>query len=77
MKKTTPSLDTRPRFGFCHDLDREPQLIRERAGEGDRAYGRSRRMAVAVIPMPYLSPKMKRLVREFTADLWPKENSRG
>lgn len=65
MKTPPPSTDSRPRFGWCHDLDNDPQIIAESGSpETDQS--------VAVIPLPFLSLKIKKQVREFTQSLWPK-----
>lgn len=53
--------DLRPRFGWCDDLDLDPQYISEkRVGGG---------IYVAVIPMPFNSGKIRKEVREFTTRL--------
>ena len=70
MSKLKP--DPRPRFGFCWDLDKEPQIVRERTLWGDANFGRKRRTAVAVIPLPFMSSKQKAKVRAFAKTLWPK-----
>lgn len=57
--------DNRPRFGWCPDLDSIPQEVLE-----DKIFPNER--SVAVIPLPFMSPKMKAKVREFTKSLWPK-----
>ena len=56
--------DTRPRFGWCDDLDLTPQHIYE-----DRAKGY---IPVVVIPLPFMAPKQKKAIREFAKSLWPR-----
>lgn len=63
--------DPRPRFGFCWTLDTEPQVIREKVCYGDSMHGRKRRTAVAVIPLPFMSSKMKARVRAFAKSINP------
>lgn len=65
--------DPRPRFGFAygHDLDNDPQKIYERTRLGDSIYGRINRTAVAVIPLPFMSSKMKARVRAFAKSINP------
>ena len=63
--------DTRPRFGFCWCLDNDPQTIREHTSLGDSILGRVNRVAVAVIPLPFMSSKQKAKIRAFAKTLWP------
>jgi hypothetical protein len=46
-------------------LDDERQRIFER-------HGTAAEHPVAVIPLPFASPKMRKAVQEFTKGLWPK-----
>lgn len=64
MKTKTPKPDNRPRFGWCGSLDSDPQRIWEEKIPEQRA--------VALIPLPFNSPKIKKAIREFTKSLWPK-----
>ena len=50
--------DNRPRFGWCDDLGKDPQMILEERDQGD--------VPVVVIPLPYMSSKIKHKIREFT-----------
>jgi hypothetical protein len=59
--------DNLPRFGFCYDLDAEPQIIHERP----IAKIPARPRAVVVIPLPFMSAKQKAKVRAFTKSLHP------
>lgn len=63
--------DPRPRFGFCWKLDNNPQVIREKPRLGDAIHGRINRTAVAVIPLPFMSSKMKARVRAFAKTINP------
>jgi hypothetical protein len=67
MKNKKPAkLDNRPRFGYCRDLDRNPQIITE------DSKGVKTARQVAVIPLPYMSPKVRAKVRAFVnGTLWP------
>ena len=59
--------DQRPRFGWCTNLDNEPQHIYEKGYQDFRT-------PVVVIPLPYMSAKMRKKIREFTnGTIWPKE----
>ncbi len=69
MKTKQP--DNRPRFGFCGSIDAEPQQIFERSILVDSYYGRDARRCVAVIPLPFMSAKIKAKVRAFTKTLHP------
>lgn len=65
--KTPPTTDTRPRFGWCDDLDLEPQRVREsRRGKDD--------ISVVVIPLPFHSTKLRKKIKEFAKSLWQKED---
>lgn len=67
MKHKTENPDNRPRFGWCDNLDNEPQKIFEKRF-------RKTTQPVVVIPLPYVSAKVRRKVREFVnGTLWPKE----
>ena len=67
MKTKTEKTDNRPRFGWCWNLDNEPQNITEK-----RVF--KAQVPVVVIPLPYASAKVRRKVREFVnGTLWPKE----
>jgi hypothetical protein len=67
MSTKKESTDTRPRFGWTSDLDNEPQVIfEEKSLKSEKP--------VVVIPLPYVSAKLRRKVREFVnGTLWPKE----
>lgn len=61
--------DNRPRFGFAQNLDDNPQVVYEKSG----GLG-SNPIPVVVIPLPYVSAKVRKKVREFVnGTLWPKE----
>jgi hypothetical protein len=64
MKKEI-GYDKRPRFGWCDDLDKQPQKIVENKSP---IYSHP----VVVIPLPFMSPKTKALFREFTKGFWSK-----
>lgn len=67
MAKPTPKLDQRPRFGWCANLNNDPQVITEFKGIG------SDDTPVAVLPMPICSAKRKAVIRKFVnGTLWPK-----
>jgi hypothetical protein len=55
-------LDNRPRFGYCDDLDKDPQIVTEKFKGNQRQ--------VALIPLPFQSGKLRKQVREFTKRLW-------
>jgi hypothetical protein len=59
----------RPRFGWTDTLDEDPQYIYEEKSD-DHPY------PVVVIPLPYMSPKLRRLIREYTNSIWPSVRSR-
>lgn len=49
--------DPRPRFGWCEDLDMDPQHVTEKKhNKGDTF--------VAVVPLPFNSSPMRRKLRE-------------
>lgn len=56
--------DNRPRFGWCDDLDNEPQFIFEEKAEPSER-------PVAVIPLPFMSGKRRAIIRKFAKSLWP------
>jgi hypothetical protein len=56
--------DKRPRFGWAVDLDNDPQMIHENKIDSELH-------PVAVIPLPFMSSKQRRLVREFAKSMWP------
>jgi hypothetical protein len=61
--------DNRPRFGWTKTMDIEPQVIYETYGKRDPLW-----RPVVVIPLPYVSAKVKKKVREFTnGTLWPRQ----
>ena len=65
MKKEV-GYDKRPRFGWADDLDKDPQHVRE---------VKSPRFSqpVAVIPLPFMSSKVRRKIREFVnGSVWPR-----
>jgi hypothetical protein len=64
MKKPI-GYDKRPRFGWADDLDKDPQFIYEAQNK------KKSRHPVAVIPLPFMSAKRRRIIREFTEDTWP------
>ncbi len=55
--------DKRPRFGWCDDLDSDPQKISE-SKNWDSSH------PVAVIPLPFMSPKQRKTIREFAKNHW-------
>lgn len=70
MKKKPKKFEPTPRFGWCWDLDFEPQKIREdprglftkeQINIGDW---------VVVIPMPYMSNQAKARVRRLIKSYW-------
>lgn len=64
MKTKKP--DNRPRFGYCHDLDSQPQICWETKIAGGTP--------IVVIPVPFNSTKVRQKVRNFTKEfLWPKD----
>lgn len=56
--------DRRPRFGWVDDLDKDPQFIYEVQNKGKE------RHPVVVIPLPFMSPKMKKFSRVVAKNLW-------
>lgn len=48
--------DPRPRFGWCDNLDLDPQHITEKKVNKGDTY-------VVVIPLPYASPKLRKAAR--------------
>lgn len=56
--------DPRPRFGYCDDLDLDPQHITEKRKSKKDLY-------VVVIPLPFKSPKLRRYIREFVSKYLP------
>jgi hypothetical protein len=63
MKKEI-GYDKRPRFGWAEDLDSIPQHVYEDKMEDGHP--------VVVIPLPYLSPKIRKKINEFTnGTIWP------
>lgn len=67
MKKPPASKkpDIRPRFGWTEDIDRDPQYVFE-----NRIHPEGMK-SVVIIPLPFMSPKIKKQIREFTKTLWP------
>ena len=53
----------RPRFGWCDDLDNDPQIIWEKKGPNAN-------MPVVLIPLMFMSPKLKKQFREIARKLW-------
>lgn len=74
----TPKPDNRPRFGWCDDLDNEPNIVREKkrgrllSSFSMRAASVNQDRHVAVIPLPFSSAKMRAKVRALAKTLWPK-----
>ena len=73
-----PLLNNRPRFGWCRSLDLDPQTIFEKRsrlvhGPGlAPANGGPR--PVVVIPLPYMSAKIRDKIKEFTnGTIWPRQ----
>ena len=69
-KPCSDSVDERVRFGWCWCLDGDPEIIYEK-----RKYvnGMDEPKAVAVVPLPFMSAKMKAKVRAFAKEVvWPK-----
>jgi hypothetical protein len=65
-KKTQPvGFDRRPRDGWTNDLDATPMFIREKKVE-TLGYVHP----VMVVPLPFMSPKMRVAVRKFAATIW-------
>ena len=65
MKNKTEKPDSRPRFGWCRDLDYDPQWIYEKKSISF--------YPVAVIPLPCMSAVLRKKIREFTnGTIWPK-----
>jgi hypothetical protein len=56
-------MDKRPRFGWTETLDNEPQVIRE----GRK--GKTKDFPVAVIPLPFMSAKMRTKILAFTKQI--------
>jgi hypothetical protein len=54
-------MDTRTRFGWAKTLDNEPQRIAEKKSNGA--------FPVAVIPLPFMSAKIRAEIRGFTKRL--------
>ena len=77
--KTENKENNAPRFGWTRSIDLDPQLVWERrAAMGMDKVRRGfpplgTRRAVAVIPLPYDSAKMRAKVKALAAELWPKE----
>lgn len=68
--------DNRPRFGWCDEraIDNDPQVIQEKRPKGKTRDFNGKVFPVVVIPLPYISSKVKHKIREFTnGTLWPKE----
>lgn len=64
-KKTEQKVDERPRFGWTDSLDKEPQVIYEKKARGHKT-------PVVVIPLPFMSAKLRREIREFAKHrIWP------
>lgn len=59
--------DKRPRFGWCANLDNEPQSV----WEGNAFLIEPK--PVVLIPLPKMTEKMKKLAREFVKGLWTEE----
>ena len=56
--------DKSPRFGWTDDLDTDPCYIKEYKGN-------TFVHPVVVIPLPFMSPKLKKLIRSFTREnIW-------
>ena len=56
--------DRRPRFGWTDTLDLDPQHIYEDKSDDHPC-------PVVVIPLPYMSPKLRKLIRGFASSLFP------
>jgi hypothetical protein len=68
MKKHKKEIgyDKRPRFGWVDDLDLTPQHVYEEKVEDGHP--------VAVIPLPYLSSKIRKKILEFVnGTIWPSD----
>lgn len=65
MKKEI-GYDRRPRFGWSDSLDNDPQFIYEskRGSAGRGAH------PVVVIPLPFMSPKLRHAMRSVAKQLW-------
>lgn len=71
MPKPAISFDNRPRYGWCNNLDLDPQIILEK--RPPKSPTREFR-PVVVIPMPYTSDKVRMKIKAFTlGTLWPKD----
>lgn len=66
MKTKKP--DNRPRFGFCQNLDAEPQKITEKVN--GPSLDSVRIFPVAVIPLPGNSRATQKRVRDFVRSLY-------
>ena len=64
--------DNRPRFGWCGDLDSEPQTVWEKRFANDALRFKGKPY-VAVIPIPKATGHYRKLVREFAKAMWRKE----
>lgn len=64
MSKKEIGYDQRPRFGWADDLDKDPQHIREKKSPRYRH-------PVVVIPLPFMSAKLRKKLREFAKGIWP------
>ena len=53
-------LDNRPRYGWCVDLDKNPQTVREERSYSEQTATKNR--YVVVIPIPYKSSMVRKAV---------------
>jgi len=56
-------IDNRPRFGWAHTLDNDPQIIYENPDKWIADDQES--FPVAIVPLPYMSGKLRQKVRNF------------
>jgi hypothetical protein len=65
MKTKERGYDKRIRFGWCDDLDNDPQRISEKREDPIQH-------PVAVVPMPFMSAKMRaKINKHLKGIVWP------
>lgn len=75
LNKQPPMPDMRPHFGWCWDLDADPQLVYD-SRESCRIDALANNSLipswpVVVIPLPFMSARMKQRVLKFVKEQLP------